>query len=160
MEQFYKGKSVTLIVGGGVGGGYDVYARAFARHMSKHIPGNPTIVPKNVPAAGGIAAANMLYTTAEKDGSTIGAFPNNVPMDPLFGNPGARYDALKLNWLGSIGKLQNVCATWHTSPIKTIEASARARGDRGRCRRRVQHGDHAEGAQRAARHQIQGDHRL
>ena len=123
VEQFYKGKSVTLIVGGGVGGGYDVYARTFARHMSKHIPGNPNIVPKNVPAAGGIAAANMLYTIAERDGSTIGALPNNVPMDPLFNNPGARYDALKLNWLGSIGKLQNVCATWHTSPIKTIEAT-------------------------------------
>src|SRR5947207_9164142 len=126
VEQFYKGKSVPLIVGGGVAGGYDVYARTFARHMSKHIPGNPSIVPKNVPAAGGIAAANMLYTVAERDGSTIGAFPNNVPMDPLFNNPGARYDALKLNWLGSIGKLQTVCASWHTSPIKTIEA-ARAR---------------------------------
>src|SRR5436309_12517544 len=126
VEQFYKGKSVTLIVGGGVGGGYDVYARTFARHMSKHIPGNPNLVPKNVPAAGGIAAANMLYSIAEKDGATIGAFPNNVPMDPLFGHPGARYDALKLNWLGSIGKLQNVCATWHASPIKTI-AQARER---------------------------------
>ena len=123
VEQFYKDRTVTLIVGGGVGGGYDVYARAFARHMSKHIPGNPILVPKNVPAAGGIAAANMLYATAEKDGSTIGAFPNNVPMDPLFDNPGARYDALKLNWLGSIGKLQNVCATWHMSPIKTVEAA-------------------------------------
>src|SRR5262249_10448371 len=68
-----------------------------------------------------LAAAAALYTTVEKDGATIGAFPNNVPMDPLFGPRGARYDALKLNWLGSIGKLQNVCATWHTSPIKTIE---------------------------------------
>src|SRR5436190_4389406 len=76
VEQFYRSKSVTMIVGGGVGGGYDVYARAFARYMSKHIPGNPNIVPKNIPAAGGIAAANMFYTTADKDGSTIGAFPN------------------------------------------------------------------------------------
>ena len=123
VEQFYQGKSLTMIVGGGVGGGYDVYARAFARHMAKHIPGNPPIVPKNVPAAGGIAAANMLTAVAEKDGSTIAAFPNNVPMDPLLDNPGVRYDALKLNWLGSIGKLQNVCATWHTSPIKTIAAA-------------------------------------
>jgi tripartite-type tricarboxylate transporter receptor subunit TctC len=123
VEQFYKGKSVTMIVGAGVGGGYDVYARAFARHMTKHIPGNPAIVPKNVPAASGIAAANMLTAVSEKDGSTIGAFPNNVPMDPLFDNPGVRYDAAKLNWLGSIGKLQNVCATWHTSAAKTIGAA-------------------------------------
>jgi tripartite-type tricarboxylate transporter receptor subunit TctC len=120
VEDFYKGKQVTMLIGGGAGGGYDVYFRALARHLGKHIPGSPTIIPKNQPAASGLAAAAALYTTADKDGSIIGAFPNNVPMDPLFGHPGARYDALKLNWIGSIGKLQNVCATWHTSPIKTI----------------------------------------
>ena len=119
--EFYKGRQVTMLIGGGAGGGYDVYFRTFGRYLTKHIPGNPNIVPKNLPAASGLAAASTIYTTAEKDGSIIGAFPNNVPMDPLFGNPGARYDALKLNWLGSIGKLQNVCATWHTSPIKTIQ---------------------------------------
>jgi tripartite-type tricarboxylate transporter receptor subunit TctC len=108
------------------GGGYDAYFRAFARHAVRHIPGNPSIVPKNLPAASGLAAANTLYTTADRDGSIIGAFPNNIPMDPLFGNPGARFDAQKLNWLGSIGKLENVCATWFTSPIKTI-AQARER---------------------------------
>src|SRR5262245_33168335 len=123
VEEFYRGKSVTLLVGGGAGGGYDIYARAFARSMGRHIPGSPTIIAKNLPAAAGLVAANTLYTTSERDGSVIGAFPNNVAMDPLFGNPGARYDAQKLNWLGSIGKLQNVCATWHTSPIKTIEAA-------------------------------------
>jgi tripartite-type tricarboxylate transporter receptor subunit TctC len=126
VADFYKGKQITLIIGGGAGGGYDVYFRALGRHLGKHIPGNPAIIPKNQPAASGLAAAAALYTTADKDGTIIGAFPNNVPMDPLFGNPGARYDALKLNWLGSIGKLQNVCATWHTSPIKTI-AEARER---------------------------------
>src|SRR5262245_10238825 len=121
VEEFYKSKPINLIIGGGSGGGYDVYYRALARHLSRHIPGQPNIIPRNQPAASGLAAAAALYTTAEKDGSTIGGFPNNVPMDPLFGNPGARYDALQLNWIGSIGKLQNVCATWHTSPIKTIE---------------------------------------
>ena len=121
VEDFYKGRSINLMIGGGAGGGYDVYYRALARHIGKHIPGNPNIIPRNQPAASGLAAAAALYNSTEKDGATIGAFPNNVPMDPLFGNPGARYDALKLNWIGSIGKLQNVCATWHTSPIKTIE---------------------------------------
>jgi tripartite-type tricarboxylate transporter receptor subunit TctC len=123
VEEFYRGRSVTLLVGGGVGGGYDVYARAFARHLAKHIPGQPAIVAKNLPAAAGLASAATLYNSSDRDGSVIGAFPNNVPMDPLFGNPGARYDALKLNWLGSIGKLQNVCATWHSSPVKTIAAA-------------------------------------
>src|SRR3954468_12844652 len=121
VEEFYRGRQINMLIGGGAGGGYDVYYRALARHLGKHIPGNPNIIARNQPAASGLAAAAALYTTAEKDGATIGAFPNNVPMDPLFGNPGARYDALKLNWIGSIGKLQNVCATWHTSPIKTIE---------------------------------------
>src|SRR4051794_1578081 len=120
VEGFYRGRQINMLIGGGAGGGYDVYYRTLARHLPKHIPGQPSIIPRNQPAASGLAAAAALYNTAEKDGSTIAAFPNNVPMDPLFGNPAARYDALKLNWLGSIGKLQNVCATWHTSPIKTI----------------------------------------
>jgi tripartite-type tricarboxylate transporter receptor subunit TctC len=121
VEEFYKGRQINMLIGGGAGGGYDVYYRALGRHLGKHIPGHPNIIPKNQPAASGLAAAAALYTTADKDGATIAAFPNNIPMDPLFGNPAARYDALKLNWLGSIGKLQNVCATWHTSPIKTIQ---------------------------------------
>jgi len=115
-----------MLVGGGAGGGYDTYARIFARHMTKHIPGHPNIIAKNMPAAAGLAAAATLYTTADKDGATIGAFTNGAAMDPLFGNTSARYDAQKFNWLGSIGKLQNVCATWHLSPVKTI-AAARTR---------------------------------
>jgi tripartite-type tricarboxylate transporter receptor subunit TctC len=120
-EGFFKGRQITFLIGAGAGGGYDAYFRTFARYVVHHIPGAPTIVPKNMPAASGLAAANTLYTSADKDGATIGAFPNNIPMDTLFGNPGARYDAQKLNWLGSIGKLENICATWITSPIKTIE---------------------------------------
>jgi tripartite-type tricarboxylate transporter receptor subunit TctC len=125
-DGFFKGRQITFLVGAGAGGGYDAYFRTFARFVVHHIPGSPTIVPKNMPAASGLAAANTLYTSADKDGATIGAFPNNIPMDTLFGNPGARYDAQKLSWLGSIGKLENVCATWITSPIKTI-AQARER---------------------------------
>ena len=122
VEDFYRGKQVVLLVASGVGGGYDTYARAFARHVGRHIPGNPAIIPKNLPAAGGLAAANTLYSVSPKDGLTIAALTNGVAMDPLFGNPGARFDALKFNWIGSIGKLQNICATWFQSPIKSIEA--------------------------------------
>jgi tripartite-type tricarboxylate transporter receptor subunit TctC len=125
-EGFFKGRQITFLIGAGAGGGYDAYFRTFGRYLVRHIPGAPTIVPKNMPAASGLAAANTLYTSADRDGATIGAFPNNIPMDPLFGNPGARYDPQKLNWLGSIGKLENVCATWITSPIRTI-AQARER---------------------------------
>ena len=126
VEEFYRNKSITMLVGGGAGGGYDTYARVFARHLSRHIPGNPNIIAKNMPAAAGLAAASTLYGAADKDGSTIAAFTNGAAMDPLFGNASARYDAQKFNWLGSIGKLQNVCATWHQSEVKTI-AAARAR---------------------------------
>jgi tripartite-type tricarboxylate transporter receptor subunit TctC len=110
VEDFYKTHPITMLVGSGAGGGYDVYARAFARYWTSHIPGHPNIIPKNLPAAGGLAAAATLYNSADRDGSVMGA----------------HYDALQFNWLGSIGKLENVCATWHTSPVKSI-ADARAR---------------------------------
>jgi tripartite-type tricarboxylate transporter receptor subunit TctC len=126
VEDFYKSKQISMLVGSGAGGGYDVYARAFARYVVNYIPGHPAIIIRNEPAAGGLAAASTLYNNVEKDGLTIAALTNGVAMDPLFGNPGARFDSLKFNWLGSIGKLQNVCATWFTSPVKTI-ADARAR---------------------------------
>jgi len=125
-EEFYKSHPITMLVGSGAGGGYDVYARSFARFWSNHIPGRPDIIAKDMPAAAGLAAASTLYANAARDGSVIGAFTNGAAMDPLFGNPGAHFDALKFNWLGSIGKLENVCATWHTSPVKTI-AQARER---------------------------------
>jgi tripartite-type tricarboxylate transporter receptor subunit TctC len=123
VEEFYKSKPITMLVGSAAGGGYDIYGRVLARHMSRHIPGNPGIIVKNMPAAAGLAAASALYATADKDGSVIAAFTNGAAMDPLFGNPGARFDAQKFNWLGSIGKLQNVCATWHRSSVRTIEAA-------------------------------------
>jgi tripartite-type tricarboxylate transporter receptor subunit TctC len=122
-EDFYRGRQVPMLVASAVGGGYDTYARVFARHLAGHIPGNPAIVPKNLPAAAGVAAANALANTSERDGSVIAALTNTVAMEPLFGNSAARFDPAKLNWLGSIGKLQNVCATWHQSPVKTIEAA-------------------------------------
>jgi tripartite-type tricarboxylate transporter receptor subunit TctC len=126
VADFYKAHPLTMLVGSGAGGGYDVYARTFARYWSRHIPGHPDIIAKNMPAAAGLAAASTLYANADRDGSVIGAFTNGAPMDPLFGDPGAHYDPLRFAWLGSIGKLENVCATWHTSPVKTI-AQAQAR---------------------------------
>ena len=120
VEDFYRGKQITMLVGSGAGGGYDAYARVFARHVSKYIPGHPAVVPKNMPAAGGMAAANTLYNNSDHDGLTIAAHTNGIAMDPLFGNPGARFDGQKFAWLGSIGKLQNICATWITSPVTTI----------------------------------------
>ena len=122
---FYKDKQINMLVASGVGGGYDVYARSLGRHMPRHIPGNPTFVARNMPTAGGLTAANTLFNTSERDGSVIAALTNGVPMDPLFGVKEAKFDGRKFSWIGSMGKLQNVCATWHASPIKTIKDAQR-----------------------------------
>src|SRR5437762_2245104 len=101
VSDFYKGKDLRLIISSTVGGGYDVYARTIARHLGRHIPGNPNVVPQNMPGAGGIAAANHIYAIAPKDGSVIAAIQNTVPFEPFFENKAAVFDAAKLSWLGT-----------------------------------------------------------
>jgi tripartite-type tricarboxylate transporter receptor subunit TctC len=116
---FYRGRTVTLIVGYSSGGGYDTYARVLARHMGKHIPGNPTIVVQNMPGAGSLRAANYLYNVAPKDGSTIGMFSRGLAMEPLIGASATQYDATKFLWLGSGTEEMSVVTLWHTAPVKT-----------------------------------------
>src|SRR5205085_4327551 len=82
VADFYRGKDLRLIISSSVGGGYDIYARLIAKHLSRHIPGSPNIVPQNMPGAGGIASANHLYSLAPKDGSVIAAIQNTVPFEP------------------------------------------------------------------------------
>src|SRR3954452_23497276 len=119
--QVYAGKQIRMVIASGAGGGYDAYARALARHIGRHIAGNPAIISQNMPGAAGITATNWTYSIAPKDGTVILATYNALLAEPLYGNPAARYDVLKFEYIGSIGKQQNVCGTWHTSPIKTIE---------------------------------------
>jgi tripartite-type tricarboxylate transporter receptor subunit TctC len=125
-QPFYRGKQVNMLIASGAGGGYDTYARTLARHMTKHIPGNPVIVPRNMPGAGGLIAANALYNNTPADGLTFAALTNGAAMDPLFGERAARFDAQRLNWIGSIGKLDNICITWQGSPLTRID-QAKAR---------------------------------
>jgi tripartite-type tricarboxylate transporter receptor subunit TctC len=117
----YAGKQIRMVIASGAGGGYDTYARFLARHMSKYIPGNPAIINQNMPGAAGMTATNWAYTVAPRDGTIILATYNALMAEPLYGNPAARFDPSKLESVGSISKQQNICATWHTSPIKTIE---------------------------------------
>jgi len=114
---FYKGRTVFVIVGFTPGGGYDLYARLLAQHLGKHIPGNPAVVPQNMPGAGSLKAVNYLYSVAPKDGTVIGTFGREQIVAPLFGQ--AHFDATKLSWLGSITKEVSVCVSWYTSPIKS-----------------------------------------
>src|SRR5438105_1489708 len=117
----YQGRQMVMIVASGAGGGYDTYARALVRYLPKYIPGNPSVVPKNVPGAGGLIAANTLYNSTAPDGLTFAALTNGAAMDPLFGETAARFDARKFNWIGSIGKLENICVTRKESPVTRIE---------------------------------------
>lgn len=118
---FYKSTPITIIVGFGPGGGYEVYARALARHMPKHIPGFPTIVVQNMPGAGSMAAANYIYTTAPKDGSQIATFSRGIPTQPLFDQQGVRFDALKMNWIGSPASEVSMVFSAAERPFKTID---------------------------------------
>jgi tripartite-type tricarboxylate transporter receptor subunit TctC len=118
---FYKGKSIDLYIGYSGGGGYDIYARALARHMGRLIPGNPTIVPKNMPGAGSLVLANWLYNVAPKDGTAFGMIGRGTGFDPLLGSTKAQFDADKFNWIGSMNDEVSVCVAWHTTGITTLE---------------------------------------
>jgi tripartite-type tricarboxylate transporter receptor subunit TctC len=118
---FYKGKTVTMIVGGSAGGGFDTLARAIGRHIGNHIPGSPTIVVQNMPGAGGTRALDHLYNVADKDGSVI-ALANNTPaFVPLFTARPARYDAAKFSWLGTASVESPVVLLWHTVPVNSVK---------------------------------------
>lgn len=118
---FYKGKNVDLYIGYSAGGGYDVYARLLARHMGRFIPGNPTIVPKNMPGAGSLVLANWLYNVAARDGTAFGTIGRGTGFDPLLGSTKAQFDAAKFNWLGSMNDEVSVCVAWQTSGITKLE---------------------------------------
>jgi tripartite-type tricarboxylate transporter receptor subunit TctC len=119
VADFYRGKTITMLIGYTSGGGYDLYARVLSRHMGKHIPGNPSMTPQNMPGAGSLRVANFLYNAAPKDGTTLGMFGRGVAVEPLIGSSGGQFDARKFTWLGSGSDQVSLCASWHTSAVKT-----------------------------------------
>src|SRR3954453_16019695 len=121
VADFYKGKTVRIIVGVGVGSGYDINARAMARHLSAHIPGNPTVIVQNQPGAGSLTMTNQLYGSGPFDGTVIGASFNGLPTTPLLQPAGVRFEAGKLNWIGSTNRETQVTYVWHTVPVATID---------------------------------------
>jgi len=120
-QDFYRGKTVTIVVSTSTGGGYDAMARAIARHIGRHVPGNPNFVIRNMPGAGGIAAVNWLFNVAEKDGTIVGLVSNATPLEPLFGTKEARYDATRFNWLGTPSFETAMVLLWHTVPVNSIQ---------------------------------------
>jgi hypothetical protein len=114
---FFKGKTVEVYIGTSAGGGYDAYARILSRHMGRHVPGNPILVPKNMTGGGGMRLANYLYNAASKDGLAFGTFNRGIGFEPLLGNKAAQFDATRFNWIGSTNDEVSICVAWHTSGV-------------------------------------------
>ncbi len=121
LADFYKGKQVSLYIGFSPGGTYDLYGRQVARHIGKYIPGNPTVVPRNMEGAGSIRLANFIYSQAPKDGTAIATMGRGGAFGPLFGMKGAQFDAEKFLWLGSANDEVSLCAAWHQAGIKSFD---------------------------------------
>jgi tripartite-type tricarboxylate transporter receptor subunit TctC len=120
VASFYRGKQIRIVVGSAAGGGYDLFARIVARHLANHIPGSPTIIVQNLAAAGGLVMTNQLFAIGPKDGTVIGAPINGIPTAPLLQPNAARFDAVRLNWLGSTNREPYVAFVWHTAPVRSI----------------------------------------
>jgi tripartite-type tricarboxylate transporter receptor subunit TctC len=118
--EFYKGKTVNLVIAYSVGGGYDQYARLLARHLGRHLPGNPQVVPQNMPGAGGMRAANWLQSAAPRDGLVFGATSRAMAFEPLLGNKAAKYDPTRITYIGSANDEVSVCMAWHTSGVTSF----------------------------------------
>ncbi|MEA2988918.1 MAG: hypothetical protein QOG83_1629 [Alphaproteobacteria bacterium] len=123
VADFYRGKQVRFIVGSAVGGAYDLYARAIARVIVHHIPGNPTVIVQNQPAAGGMVMTNQLSSQGPRDGTAIGVPLNGIPTAPML-QAGAQFDSSKLIWLGSANREAYVGFVWHTAPVSSITEMA------------------------------------
>src|SRR5437762_3456868 len=121
LAQAQSGKVIELYIGYSVGGGYDVYARLLARHMGKHLPGNPVIVPKNMEGAGSLRLANWLFKAAPRDGMVFGTIGRGIAFDPLLGTEGAQFKANEFGWVGSANDEVSVCAAWGKTGITRFE---------------------------------------
>ena len=120
VADFYKNKTVSIVVGHQVGTGFDTYARVLARHIGRYIPGNPNIIVQGMLGASGIEAANWLYNIAPKDGTALGAWVQTVPLDPLMGGTASKFDAVRFNWIGNLESSVATCVVTSKTGIKTF----------------------------------------
>ena len=120
-QDFYKGKTITFVIGTAVGGGYDSYSRLIATHIGQHLPGRPAVVPQNMPGAAMIRATNYLYNEAPHDGTVIGMIDQAMYLNQILGVPQLRADVRKFNWIGRLVSNSAVLYAWHTAAVKKIE---------------------------------------
>lgn len=120
-DPFYKGKTLSVMIGYGPGGVYDQYGRLAAQYLGRHIPGNPTVIARNVVGAGSVSLANTLYNVGPKDGTAIGLVGFALPVEQILGSAGYKFDASKFLWVGRISASAGAIVSWHTIPVKTID---------------------------------------
>ncbi|MBI3001689.1 MAG: hypothetical protein HYY46_25020 [Deltaproteobacteria bacterium] len=126
-EEFYKGKTVTFVVGTAAGGGFDTYTRVIARHIVKKIPGNPNTIVNNMTGAGTLIAANYLYRSAKPDGLTVGLFSGSMIVKHILGEKGVEFDGKKFGWLGTPAPERHTCVLTEKSGVKTLDDWARSK---------------------------------
>jgi len=124
-DSFFARKTITINIGYTAGGSYDLYGRMVARHLGKHIPGQPTVVAQNMPGAGSMKAANYTYEVAPKDGTALGVIVESAALEQALANPAAQYDASKFTYVGRVATSNNIFMQWHTSKVQSIEDSKR-----------------------------------
>jgi tripartite-type tricarboxylate transporter receptor subunit TctC len=125
-SNFFAGKTVSLIIAYPPGGGFDSSARLLMRHMNRHIPGNPVMVPRNVPGAGSLVATNYLYNVAPKDGTEFGLIGGSVPFGPLWSRDGVKFEAEKFNWIGSMDRWVGIALMSHEAPVTSLEQAMKS----------------------------------
>jgi tripartite-type tricarboxylate transporter receptor subunit TctC len=120
-DRFFAGKTINIYCGYNPGGSYDLYARMIARHLGRHIPGNPGVAVQNMPGAGSLKAANFLYHAAPKDGTALGVIVETHPLEQALKNAAVQYDAAKFTYIGRAASSNNVFLVWHTAPVQTLD---------------------------------------
>jgi hypothetical protein len=121
VAEFYKGKTIAIVMGTNPGGSYDLYGRLIGEHLSRHIPGNPTIIMEHMPGAGGVIAGNYIYGTGPQDGTKI-LLSHSIPLAEKLTPKGVRFESAKFQWLGTFDAIAHTLSVWHTADVNTIDA--------------------------------------
>jgi tripartite-type tricarboxylate transporter receptor subunit TctC len=121
IEEFYRGKQLNMVIGYPTGGSNDIYARAVARHIGKHIPGNPTVIPRNMPGGGSLVAANHVFNIAPKDGTTLSLIAPTIPLEERLGVANVKLKSAEFNWIGRVAPSVNMTFVMATVPVKTVQ---------------------------------------
>ena len=124
-EPFFARKTITITIGYTAGGSYDLYGRMVARHLGKHIPGQPTLIAQNMPGAGSLKAANYLYEVAPKDGTALGVVVESAALEQALANPAVQYDAAKFTYVGRVATSNNIFMQWHTAKVQSLDDAKR-----------------------------------